>query len=27
MAIDRGLCEVTESMMDEAKAKFLGMRG
>jgi len=27
MAIDRGLSEVTESMMDEAKAKFLGMRG
>lgn len=27
MAIDRGLCEVTENLMDEAKAKFLGMRG
>ena len=27
MAIDRGLSEVTENLMDEAKAKFLGMRG
>jgi hypothetical protein len=27
LAIDRGLSEVTESVMDEAKAKFLGMRG
>ena len=27
MAIDRGFSEVTESLMDEAKAKFLGMRG
>ena len=27
MAIDRGLAEVTENLMDEAKAKFLGMRG
>ena len=27
MAIDRGLCEVTENLMDEARAKFLGMRG
>lgn len=27
MAIDRGLSEVTEGLMDEAKAKFLGMRG
>jgi hypothetical protein len=27
MAIDRGFTEVTESLMDEAKAKFLGMRG
>jgi hypothetical protein len=26
MAIDRGLTEVTENLMDEAKAKFLGMR-
>lgn len=27
MAIERGLSEVTEALMDEAKAKFLGMRG
>jgi hypothetical protein len=27
MAIERGLSEVTEGLMDEAKAKFLGMRG
>ena len=27
MAIERGLAEVTEALMDEAKAKFLGMRG
>ena len=27
MAIERGLSEVTESLMDEAKVKFLGMRG
>jgi hypothetical protein len=27
MAIERGLSEVTENLMDEAKAKFLGMRG
>ena len=27
MAIEQGLSEVTESLMDEAKAKFLGMRG
>jgi proto-chlorophyllide reductase subunit len=26
MAIQRGLAEVTEALMDEAKAKFLGMR-
>lgn len=27
LAIERGLSEVTEGLMDEAKAKFLGMRG
>ncbi len=27
MAIEQGLPEVTESLMDQAKAKFLGMRG
>ena len=27
MAIEQGLSEVTEALMDEAKAKFLGMRG
>jgi len=27
MAIELGLSEVTEALMDEAKAKFLGMRG
>ena len=27
MAIEQGLSEVTESLMDDAKAKFLGMRG
>lgn len=27
MAIERGLSAVTEGLMDEAKAKFLGMRG
>jgi hypothetical protein len=27
MAIERGLSEVTEDLMNEAKAKFLGMRG
>src|SRR6266571_1506826 len=27
MAIVQGLSEVTEALMDEAKAKFLGMRG
>ena len=27
MAIEQGLTEVTEALMDEAKAKFLGMRG
>jgi len=27
LAIERGLSEVTEALMDEAKAKFLGMRG
>ena len=27
MAIERGLPEVTESLMNEAKLKFLGMRG
>ena len=27
MAIERGVSEVTEGLMDEAKAKFLGMRG
>ena len=27
MAIEQGLPEVTESLMNEAKAKFLGMRG
>ena len=27
MAIEQGLPEVTEALMDEAKAKFLGMRG
>jgi hypothetical protein len=27
MAIERGLSEITEALMDEAKAKFLGMRG
>jgi len=27
MAVERGLAEVTEALMDEAKAKFLGMRG
>jgi hypothetical protein len=26
MAIDRGLTEITEALMDEAKIKFLGMR-
>jgi proto-chlorophyllide reductase subunit len=26
MAIDRGLPEITEALMDEAKIKFLGMR-
>jgi hypothetical protein len=26
MAIDRGLTEITEALMDEAKTKFLGMR-
>ena len=27
MALEQGLSEVTEALMDEAKAKFLGMRG
>jgi hypothetical protein len=27
MAVEQGLSEVTEALMDEAKAKFLGMRG
>lgn len=27
IAIEQGLSEVTEALMDEAKAKFLGMRG
>ncbi|TLY23369.1 MAG: hypothetical protein E6K68_00710 [Nitrospirae bacterium] len=27
MALAQGLSEVTEALMDEAKAKFLGMRG
>ena len=27
MALEQGLSEVTETLMDEAKAKFLGMRG
>lgn len=27
MAIEQGLSEVTEALLDEAKAKFLGMRG
>ena len=26
MAIDRGLTEITEALMDEARTKFLGMR-
>jgi len=27
MALEQGLSEVTEALMDDAKAKFLGMRG
>ena len=27
MAIEQGLSEITEVLMDDAKAKFLGMRG
>jgi hypothetical protein len=27
MALEQGLSEVTELLMDEAKAKFLGLRG